>query len=369
MDPMADPDVSPDLDPDERSSLRELVKGIVVAQGNAFIKELLREKGIPIGVSKPEFERNLLAAIDRGTLVRGDIEDWLDEVEGWGDQHIYLYNVPRAIARDPVWRSAVSVRERVEAAGFGALWNASTSRAFPEEMTLTGIQFDESTLQLSWHRAADTWVREPARDRREEIEGDLYEFRAYRYRPARAVTRFVLRRGGSDPAAWVAAVFIPVAINSPEHEQILGRVDETLEGLLELFDFDQVRSHQVAIANVIRNLDHAHGAGSAGATPPVTTQTTRLTSGGSYVEFGTLSSSDDYRSSTAVRRVRRSIRSPQLPDFVGSSGKLQFLAGQASRLARDVKVQLFGEDKRIRIWRQLTASEVWGILDVLRSFQ
>lgn len=366
---MANENAPPDLDPEERSALRELVKGIVVAQGNAFIKELLREKGIPIGATKPEFERNLLAAIDRGALGRQDIEDWLDEVEGWGDQHIYLYNVPRAITRSPVWRSAVSVRERVEAAGLGDLWNASTSQAFPEEMTLTGVHLDDSALRLSWHRAADTWVREPARDRREEFEGDLYEFRAYRFRARRAVTRFVLRLGGADPATWVAAVFIPVAINSPEHEQILGRVDETLERLLELFDFDEVRRTQVVIANVIKNLDQARGAGSAGGAPPVTTQATRLISGGSYVEFGSLSSTDDYRSATAVRRVRRSIRSPQLPDFVGSSGKLQFLAGQANGLGRDVKVQLFGEDKRIRIWRQLTAAEVWGILDVLRSFQ
>lgn len=366
---MVDQHVPPDLDPDERAALRELVKGIVVAQGNVFIKELLRDKGIPIGASKAEFERNLLGAVDRGELGRADLEAWLDEVEGWGDQHIYLYNVPPAIARDPVWRSVASVRERVEAAGLSEFWNASTSRAFPEEMALTGIQFDGSTLQVTWHRAADTWVREPARDRREEIDGDLYEFRAFRYRARRAVTRFVLRRGGSGPTDWVAAVFIPVAIDSPEHEQILGRVDRTLERLLGLFDFDRVRARPVAIANVIRNLDHARGGEGAVAAPPVTTQSTRLLSAGSYVEFGALSSSEDYRNSTAVRRVRRSIRSPQLPDFVGSSGKLQFPAGPASGLDRDVKVHLFGEDRRIRIWRQLTATEVWSILDLLRSFQ
>lgn len=355
--------------PTPEATLQDLVRGIVLSQGNAFIKELLRDKNLPIGATKADFERNLLDAIDTGEITRGDIEGWLDDVEGWGDQHIYLYNVPAEVSRNPVWKEVEAVKERIDACGLGAFWNAPTSHAFPDQMVLSGIYFDGTALRVSWHRGSDSWVRVPARDFREELEGDLYEYRAYRYRGRRAVTRFVLRTGSNDPKSWSAAVFIPTAINSPEHGELLDAVGRVLRRMENLFSFGGVHRSPVLVANVIRTLDHAHLTRPQGEGPRVTTQTTRLLSGGAYVEFGTLSETDDYGSSAAVRQVRRSIRAPQLPAFIGSSGRVQFLASEASGLGRDVKVQLYGEDKRIRIWRQLSSAEVWTILDALRAHQ
>jgi hypothetical protein len=45
------------------TQLKRLVGGIVRAQGNRFIKELLRELDLRIGTNKPEFEANLISAI------------------------------------------------------------------------------------------------------------------------------------------------------------------------------------------------------------------------------------------------------------------------------------------------------------------
>jgi hypothetical protein len=44
----------------EADVLRRLVRGVVLAQGNLFIKELLRRKRIKIGSTKADFETNLL---------------------------------------------------------------------------------------------------------------------------------------------------------------------------------------------------------------------------------------------------------------------------------------------------------------------
>lgn len=353
---------------EEREQLERLVKGIVVAQGNDFVKELLRERGIRIGTTKSDFERNLLEAIGGGRLVREDIEEWLDRVEGWGDQHIYLYNVPAAIARDPVWRSAAAVRKRIEEAGYGDYWNVRTSLEFPEEMTLTGISRTEGSLTLTWHRGAESWVREKTRDYRETIEGDLYEFRAYRYRAKRAVTRFVLRTGDDDQATWSAALLIPIAINSPEHEELQDQVAQTLGRLAPLADFKALQHQPVAIANVIKKIDQA-GLTSGNGGPRVTTQSTEFFSGGASVRFSARSLHDDYRTSGPVRAVRRSIGGPQLEQFVGSNGSLEFLQHPSNGLSRDVKVQLYGTDRRVRIWKQLSAEEVWAVLDTLRRYQ
>ena len=122
---------------DDLEALRRLIQGITLAQGNIFIKELLRQKKIPLGATKAEFEKHMLAAIDNGTLQRADLEAWLDDVEGWGDQHIYLYNIPRAITSDALWRDPEHVHNRVVQANLGDVWEAPTSLRFPEEPELT----------------------------------------------------------------------------------------------------------------------------------------------------------------------------------------------------------------------------------------
>jgi len=59
--------------PDEvlsANQLKALVRHVVAAQGNGFIKELLRECDSRIGVTKENFIANLEVAIDEGTLTQ-----------------------------------------------------------------------------------------------------------------------------------------------------------------------------------------------------------------------------------------------------------------------------------------------------------
>jgi hypothetical protein len=47
-----------------KPQLKELVHRVVVAQGNSFIKELLRNSGAKIGTTKEDFANNLDVAIE-----------------------------------------------------------------------------------------------------------------------------------------------------------------------------------------------------------------------------------------------------------------------------------------------------------------
>jgi hypothetical protein len=71
-----------------KAQLKELARGIVMAQGNLFIKELLRAKDLRIGATKADFIQNLNGAIDDGSLTEDDLESWLQRVEGWGNQYV-----------------------------------------------------------------------------------------------------------------------------------------------------------------------------------------------------------------------------------------------------------------------------------------
>lgn len=56
------------------AQLKKLVKQVVVAQGNNFIKDLLRATDSKIGVTKQDFIQNLDDAIDEGRLTQARLE-------------------------------------------------------------------------------------------------------------------------------------------------------------------------------------------------------------------------------------------------------------------------------------------------------
>ena len=77
-----------------KAQLKDEVSEIILSQGNDFIKELLRGNGLKIGTTKKDFAENIAAAIESGELTQQMIEAWLYEIEGWGNQHLYLFEAP-----------------------------------------------------------------------------------------------------------------------------------------------------------------------------------------------------------------------------------------------------------------------------------
>ncbi len=135
---------------DQKARLKEAVRRVVVGQGNRFIKELLRDKGLAIGTTKSDFTANLMKAIDDGELSVADVESWLVEVEGWGNQHIYFY-APPTIEPNGV-RAAVNRSSHAP-----LLWSHS-GLEFPDQLKLTTIDLQDQYIALSWHRENDRWI-------------------------------------------------------------------------------------------------------------------------------------------------------------------------------------------------------------------
>lgn len=333
---------------------KTLAQGIVRAQTNVFIKELLRKHGIKIGATKAQFESNMLDAIDSGVLRLEHLADWLNHVEGWGNQHVYLYNVPSALARK--FAREPDARRNVEEAGFGDLWNVPNTMAFPEAIEMTGITY-ESSLVMEWHKGTQYWVRadETFDKPNEFIDGDEYQFRAYRGRSVREVMRFELR-----PALKLAGLFVPKAANSKEHKEAIAKAKATIDTVL---DFQELEAGPVRLNNVIKNLDQAIAYPDETDAPAVSPQSTRLKSGDAYVEFASMSEDSTYLDSRGVRDVRLAIRGPELKRFDGSSGSFRFATEHQAR------VQLFASERRIRLWTSLTAADVWAILETLARHQ
>jgi len=351
-----EPEQIPDPTPEQREALKNLVRGIVLAQGNIFIKELLRQKkDIKIGATKADFERNMLAAIDEGKLRQSDVDAWLDEVEGWGNQYVYLYKVPVDLSKDPRLSDASALEKMLNKAGLGHLWNKQTSFEFPDALQLTGISFDGSSIRFVWHQGLSSWVKDESKDSlcpAREIDGDWYEFRAYRRRAERSVMRFEL-----SSTLKLAAVFIEPPWGESEHQKLLEQVANAVAPLLR---FDMLTKYP--IASSIKKLDYA-GMSGASLAKQVKTQDARLSHGATWVEFATTSKVGDYKSDLTIKGIRAAATS-SLP-LTGARGTFYFQPQSPKGLQRLVKFQLYGRNRRIRLLAQMTAPEVWQVLNLL----
>ena len=334
----------------EAQRAKELARQVVLAQGNIFIKELLREKG-RIGATKEDFGRNLDAAIDDGTLRLADIQEWLQRVEGWGLQYIYLWQVPQTLAGQAKWRDAGTVPRAARTAGLGEFWDAPVAQAFPQTMTLTRLSYLDGRLLFEWHEAGSSWVREPAKDIPPRPEGDdIYRYDAYRQRGERSVMRFEFR-----PAQAVAAAFIPLPATTGAHTDALNQMFDSVDALVprrQLVDF--------SVGQAISRLDEAQlRAGS-----DFRTQTTRLSGQGAYVEFGSTVPGHGYREVDSIREVRLSV---QPGSVAGNTATIMFSAPAQAGPARQVRVQFYGQYGRIWVRAQMTAEQIWVLLDQIRS--
>jgi hypothetical protein len=340
----------------EIATLKRLAAGIIRAQGNRFVKELLRAKQIRIGANKDDFERHLTEAIESGELTLADIDRWLAEVEGWGNQHVYLFNISPALRRE---LTRPKIQQSVEAAGLAELWDAPTLLAFPDKPQLTSISFNDSVLRLVWQETSPGWVPVPEKNFTVEEGLDTYEYRAYRKVEWRAITRFE-----AHVARGLAALFIASPIQGNEHKEA---VIEAKRVIAQLMNLDRLENGQFDIPSVSKNLDQQNVPTNKVPNPSVKAQKSRLGSGGSYVEFAATSSEKAYWEEPAIQNVRDSVRAQQLPVFHGMEGVFIFQDGDG--LARPLRVQLYGKDHRIRLRAEMDAGEVWTILAKLSAYQ
>lgn len=351
-----DPEAPPT--PDEIAALKRLVDGVIRAQGNRFIKELLRAKKIRIGDTKEDFTINLYGAIDTGKLRLDEVAEWLKSVEGWGNQHVYLYNISSTLRKD---LTMAKIRQRVQAQDdLEKVWGAATVLEFPDEPNLTSISFVGSVFRLVWQEASPTWIQAPEKDYTTQEGLDTFQYRAWRKIERRVITRFEahLDKG-------LAALFIPAPINDREHGTA---IEEARRVIGLLMDVPALLRGQLDISVVSKNLDQQNLPNNRTPNPAVKAQKSRLTSGGAYVEFAATSTSKAFWEEQAVRNVRNSVRTPQqLLAFKGTEGS--FIFQEEVGLTRPLRAQLYGEGNRVRLWAQMDADEVWTILSKVDTYQ
>ena len=321
----------------EKNQLTEAVRSVILTQGNAFIKELLRKHKIQIGTKKADFSKNLLAAIDAGTLTRIMIEEWLSEVEGWGNQHIYLFRPPQI--------ENGQLKAKLAESDYAQLIGTSVSYAFPAELQLSAISLAADYLELAWHKGTDGWERTPSKDFQQvDDDGELYKYNAYRQRFDRAVVRFAWRF--ADP---YCAIMIQLPIEGDTHADVLTQVRDDLNHI-GIFENDPVR---VPLSEAFKAMTLKQD---------TVVQSTRMMTEGGHVDVVATLSEGGIGDVRALREARRGVDDKS---FAGTDGMFNFLPDKHAGLSRNVKVQGYGVESRVRIWVQCKREDVYQVLGVI----
>src|SRR3984957_11211365 len=291
-----------------KRKLKKVVAQIVLAQGNTFIKELLRSNNIQIGNTKADFAQNLNAAIDAGALTQGAIEAWLGEIEGWGNQHVYLFEPP-AIPR-------TSIRSALEASKHAELLVRKVSYEFPNRLSLSTINLSAIHLSITWHQSRGGWERAKSKDFQRDEGPDRFEYRAYRERFDRSVVRFEWRLG--DP---YCAIMIQLPNEGDEHEKALNQVWQDLK------EAGLARSplNKIQLSPAFKRFS---------LTKEATVKSTRFTTHGGHVDLVATLSEGGIDDVEAVRNVRRGVEDAS---FATADGMFSFSAEKYQQLSRTIK--------------------------------
>jgi hypothetical protein len=315
-----------------KDDLKAVARTIVLSQGNKYVRELLRQHDIPLGLNKADFLQHMTRAIDEDQLTQAMIEEWLTSVEGWGNQHIYLHEPP---ALGP---SALA--PMLQASAHADLLASPVSYDFPDELLLTGMALDAKSLSLTWHLGNSGWERVKARDFQREEEGDLYEYRAYRERADRSVVRFEWRF--ADP-------YCAILIQLP-HGALHSAAVATV--------FDDLQAIGI-IPAPLKRLPLSEAVKKSSKDKKLVVQSTKMSAPGGYVQLAATAEGAGIAQIQAVREARKAVDDKL---FQSADGTFGFATETHPKFSMAVKAQVYGSESRIRIWAQCKREDVYLVI-------
>ena len=316
-----------------KQQLKNIVRPIVISQGNKYIKELLRDNGIKIGTTKADFASNIDDAIESGDLTQPMLEDWLSKIDGWGNQHVYLFSPPEIPFTD--------LSNKIAASPKTDLLGKEVSYDFPDNLTLTSIALSAARLSMTWHRGNGRWLRAKSKDRRRTISGDLYEFRAYRERYDRSAVRFEWQT--ADP---YCSIFIQLPNDKDVHKDALKQVWQDLK---DAGIADEALT-KISLSEAFKNLTR-HG--------NIEVRATRMMTHGGHVDPVATLAEGGIKDVEAVRHVRTGVNDDE---FTSADGTFNFTTDDIAGLTTSVKLQGYGSESRLRVWVQCERNDIYLLI-------
>lgn len=151
---------------------------------NRLISPFFKERELRSGNTKGEMRAALQGALDSSEISPKDVVSFLNELDGWGDQHIFIFQTTLPFAAQ--YKNRKNVEAMLRKASMWGKYNQTVPVVLPEERQLCSIASNDYRFQMRWIERRITSKRLPDADR---VKGDI-SYRAYLNNTQRAVTTF-----------------------------------------------------------------------------------------------------------------------------------------------------------------------------------
>ncbi len=143
------------------------------------VRDFLGRHDLPKYGNRADLRERLEENLANGAITIVDLVDFLDEVEPWSKQHVFLYDGGDDLVEG--WRNADAVRARLAAANVAALLDERLPLALPEEPTLSSVSVEQGRfVTITAVERREYRERDASRDRGEvDADGRVVELRAY----------------------------------------------------------------------------------------------------------------------------------------------------------------------------------------------
>ena len=304
----------------------------------SWVQDFLHRRQLPFSGDRHRLRERITGHVDAGNLTLGDFVGLLEEIEGWGNQHIYLYTMDNALLR--TLADEGNVRETLGRSRCAKLFNRRLPLVLPDKLTLSSVFWTPQRLRFVWVEKRTWRERLPDEDR---TEGDV-EYDAYCRKESRGLVAF-----DCDLVAGGAELLIQRLPSGNRYFDQKQRFEKELEQFLDLSHLQEFR-----ISAGIRKIDEAK---------EIRKRSTQLqTPQGSRIVLTSKSRTEDTYRDPTVRKAR---------DAVGrnAAGRLgNFYWPSNNGHPRDIHVKLYAQDQRVGVFGECSQDEVRHVLSGVRAY-
>lgn len=310
---------------------------IIFNHRKAILQSFLRERQQAFSGTQVKLRERVEEYLSDGSVSPEELVELLDRVEGWGNQHIYLYRSPDALIER--WSTEKKAHNALKAHGKEHLLNRRRSLVLPANPMLCAVEWTPSGVRFIWVEKR-VW-RERAPD--EDYHHDNIEFTANRLRVARGLIAF-----DWDLISGHAALLIQRLPSGSDYGSARRRFEAELQPFVKIGGFENMPISSAIIALEKsgevrhRQLEHA-------------------TEYGGKISFVSRAPKVCATSDPTLKKARQALGDA----LAGRHGNFYWPMPGVTK--REIHVKLYAKDQRLAIFGECSEEEVRYVLHSVRG--
>jgi hypothetical protein len=324
--------------PEEAEALDEgqILLDLLFSHRMSWVQDFLRTNDLPVSGTKDELRERIEDLRAAETISIADLITLLESVEGWGNQHAYLYRAGDMLL--DFFSNETQVKAKLKSRRCLDLFNRAVPLVLPAVPTLTTIQWSADRIRFVWIERRPWRKRLPEQDQKTET----IEFDAFRPMMSRGMVSF-----SCDLTSGHAELLIQ---RLPSGENYAAEKTKFQNLLAQFFDVAQLTP--VLVARAIKKFDDDQKVRKRAC------QFSTLL--GSGVSYTSRSPQEDVYNDPSIKKAHAALGK----NMAGRLGNFYSPMGDES----EAHFKLYGKDQRVGIFGELTEGEVRDVLASIRKY-